>query len=177
MYEYIPEGKRNGIKGLCMGLFAGGVILFMSSGLEGMLYTGLMQTVAILLLAVSIMLMGRYLLRHYLYRISDDGEGLDFLVDELSRRGRYTVCRLGLSHLLSAQAWSDETKPPRGQKLYNYCVEIKPRDSWILEFEDGEDRIYIRLSPDDTLKQYFLEAVAARTASGQYFEQSEENEA
>lgn len=173
MYEYIPEGKRNGIKGLCMGLFVGAVVLFFASGIEGMLYPSVMQMAAVIILAVAIMLMGRYLLRHYLYRIADDGEGLDFLVDELSRRGRYTVCRLGLSKLLSAEPWSDETKPKGSKKIYNYCVEMKPRDSWILEFEDGEDRIYVRLSPDEKLIAYFREAVAARRQADSYFEAEE----
>ena len=173
MYEYIPEGKRKGMKGLCMGLFVGAVVLFFASGIEGMLYPSVMQMAAVIILAVAIMLMGRYLLRHYLYRIADDGEGLDFLVDELSRRGRYTVCRLGLSKLLSAEPWSDETKPKGSKKIYNYCVEMKPRDSWILEFEDGEDRIYVRLSPDEKLIAYFREAVAARRQADSYFEAEE----
>ena len=177
MYEYIPEGSRSGMKRLCLWLFVAAILLFFASGFEGMLYPSVMQMVSVAIITVTIMLMGRYLLRHYLYRVADDGEGMDFRVDELSRRGRVTVCRLALAQLVSAKEWNDETKPPRGTKLYNYCGEIKPCDSWILEFEDGEDRIYIRLSPDDTLKQYFLEAVAARAASGQYFEQSEENEA
>ena len=167
MYEYIPEGKRSGMKRVCFWLFACAILLFFASGFEGVLYPAIMQTVSVLIVAVTIMLMGRYLLRHYLYRIADDGEGPDFRVDELSRRGRVTVCRLALSQLVSAKEWSDETKPPRGVKIYNYCVEIKPRESWILEFEDGDDRIFIRLSPDDKLKQYFAEAVKARGGEAQ----------
>ena len=167
MHEYIPEGKRNGMKRLCFGLFAGAILLFFASGFEGIAYPAVMQSVSVLIIALTIMLMGRYLLRHYLYRVADDGEGLDLRVDELSRRGRVTVCRLSLSQLLSAKEWSDSTKPPRGVKIYNYCVEIRPQNSWILEFEDGEDRIYIRLSPDETLKNLFLNAVAARPSDSE----------
>ena len=72
------------------------------------------------------------------------------------------MCRLSLSKLLAAGEWSDESKPPRGRKIYNYCVDVRPKDSWLLEFEDGEDRIYIRLSPDEGLKEYFRKAVSAR---------------
>lgn len=162
MYEYIPEGKRSGMKRLCFGLFAGAILLFFASGFEGIFFPALMQTVSVLVITLTIMLMGRYLLRHYLYRVADDGEGVDLRVDELSRRGRVTVCRLSLSQLVSAREWSDEIRPPRGVKIYNYCVDIKPTDSWLLEFEDGGQSIYIRLSPDEKLKGYFLNAVATR---------------
>lgn len=167
MYEYIPEGSRSGMKRLCLWLFVAAILLFFASGFEGMLYPSVMQMVSVAIITVTIMLMGRYLLRHYLYRVADDGEGMDFRVDELSRRGRVTVCRLALAQLVSAKEWNDETKPPRGVKIYNYCVDIKPRDSWLLEFEDGDDRIFIRLSPDDKLKQCFTEAVKARGGEAQ----------
>jgi hypothetical protein len=163
MYEYIPEGKRSGMKRLCFGLFASAILLFFASGFEGILYPAVMQTVSVMIIAVTLMLMGRYLLRHYLYRVADDGEGMDLRVDELSRRGRVTVCRLALSGLVAADPWGEEIQPPRGVKIYNYCVEIKPADSWLLEFEDGEGRIYIRLSPDERLKEIFRSAVESRT--------------
>ena len=134
--------------------------VFFASGIEGILYPAVMQMISVMIITVTIMLMGRYLLRHYLYRVTDDGEGIDFVVDEISRRGRYTVCRLALSQLVSATEWSDETKPHKGVKIYNYCVDVKPVGSWLLDFEDGEDHIFIRLSPDDRLKSIFAEAVA-----------------
>ena len=158
MYEYMPKGDRGKLKGICMAMFAGGVVLFFSSGIEGILYPAIMQTAAVLIITATIMIMGRYLLRHYLYRVTDDGEGLDFVVDEISRNGRYTVCRLGLVQLVSAGAYSDDKKPAKGTKVYNYCVEIKPRDSWLLEFLDGEDRIFIRISPDERLKEILADA-------------------
>jgi len=163
MYEYMPNGSRGKLKGLCMGMFAGAIALFFASGIEGIRYPGVMQMISVLIITVTIMLMGRYLLRHYLYRVADDGEGLDFLVDEISRRGRYTVCRLAMSQLVSAAEWSDETKPAKGVKIYNYCVAVRPVGSWVLDFADGEDHIFIRLSPDDRLKEIFTEAVARNT--------------
>jgi len=164
MYEYMPQGSRGKLKGLCMGMFAGAIALFFASGIEGILYPAVMQMISVLIIAFTIMLMGRYLLRHYLYRVADDGEGMDFVVDEISRRGRYTVCRLALKQLVSAAEWSDDKKPGKGTKVYNYCVDVKPVGSWLLDFVDGEDHIFIRLSPDDKLKSIFAEAVAANGA-------------
>ncbi len=163
MHQYLPEGKRSGMKAICLALFAVAVILFLASGAGLFPYHAFFQFGAVTMMALAITLMGRYLLRHYLYRVADDGEGLDFTVDELSRRGRYTVCRLSLSLLAMAEPWSDETRPRGSSKVYNYCVEIHPTDSWILRFDDTDGPIYIRLSPDETLIGLFREAVARHT--------------
>ena len=167
MYQYMPKGDRGKLKGICMAMFAGGVVLFFASGIKGILYPAIMQTAAVLIITATIMIMGRYLLRHYLYRIADDGEGLDFLVDEISRNGRYTICRLSISQLVSARPYGDDVKPQKGTKVYNYCVEIKPRDSWLLEFLDGEDRIFVRISPDDKLKEIVSDAARGHEEAAQ----------
>ena len=160
MHQYIPEGKRTGMKIVCLVLFGvGAALFFLPAAIQNLPYQGLYQTAGVAVITAAIVLMGRFLLRHYLYRIGDDGEGVDLVVDELSRRGRYTVCRLSLSGLVRAEAWSAESRPPRGKKLYNYCVDVMPQDSWILEFEDGDDRIFLRLTPDETMKRMLADAM------------------
>ena len=162
MHEYMPTGNRGRLKIACFITFMAAVLLFFTSSIEGILYPAAMQFAAVLIMTVVIMLMGRYLMRCYLYRIADDGEGMDFTVDEVSKRGRYTVCRLALSSLVDCKPWNNETKPPRGKKIYNYCVDIRPRDSYVLTFADGDDFIYIRLSPDEKMITIFGEILAAR---------------
>ena len=165
MYQYIPEGKRTGMKVVCLALFgAGAALFFLPAAIQDLPYQGLYQTAGVAVITAAIVLMGRFLLRHYLYRIGDDGEGVDFVVDELSRRGRYTVCRLSLSNLRRAEEWTPASRPPRGKKLYNYCVDVKPQDSWVLEFEDGDTSIFIRLTPDETMKRMFTDALKGEQA-------------
>lgn len=167
-YEYMPTPKNQWIKPLCMGLFFGALVLFGASGLkEIMPMPWLFQFVAICMLTVSILLMGRYLLRYYLYRVEEIKGGVDFTVTEITRRGGTTVCRLGLSQLLSVKEWNEENKPLRGKKIYNYCVDARPVASWLLEFADGEETIYIRFSPDERMLEILKNACADRECDGE----------
>ena len=110
------------------------------------------------------MLMGRYLLRYYTYRVEEINGGVDFTVTEITRRGGTTVCRLGLGQLCAVKVWSDENKPPRGKKIYNYCVDARPSESHLLEFADGGDVIYIRLTPDARMLDILTSAVREENA-------------
>lgn len=168
-YEYMPKANNKGLKAICTGLFFGAVVLFGASGMMGdvIKMPWLMQFISICMLTVSILLMGRYLLRYYLYRVEEVDGGVDFTVDEITRRGRVTVCRLGLSDLVSIKEWNDENKPPRGKKIYNYCVDARPAASWVAEFADGEDRIYIRFSPDGKMLTILENAQTGREEDGE----------
>lgn len=162
-YEYMPKANNGKMKGICTGLFAGAVVLFGASGLKDVFpMPWLMQFVSICMLTVAIMLMGRYLLRYYLYRVEQTRDGVDFTVDEITRRGRVTVCRLSLGALISISRWDEEHKPPKGKKIYNYCVDARPAESWLLTFADGDDMLYIRFSPDDKMRVMFENAVIGR---------------
>ena len=159
-YEYMPPPKNQWIKTLCMGLFFGALVLFGASGLRDIMPTPwLFQFLAICMLTVSIMLMGRYLLRYYLYRVEETDGGVDFTVTEITRRGGTTVCRLGLHQLRAVKVWNAESKPPRGKKIYNYCVDARPVDSRLLEFADRDEIIYIRFSPDEKMLEILENAL------------------
>lgn len=148
-YEYMPTPKNQWIKTLCVGMFLVSLVLFMVSGVQDLLpMPWLFQFVAVGMMTASVMLMGRYLLRYYMYRVEEINGGVDFTVTEITRRGGTTVCRLGLGQLRAVKVWNDENKPPRGKKIYNYCVDARPAESHLLEFVDGGELIYIRLSPD-----------------------------
>lgn len=166
-YEYMPKPDNKRVKGICTALFVGSVVLFFASGFEAMQLPWLMQFIAICMLTVSISLMGRYLLRYYLYRIERNGERYDFTVDEITKRGRVTVCRLGLSQLYDVKPWNGDTKPKGSAKVYNYCAEARPKESWLLIFEDGGVDVYIRIAPDETMKNLLQNAAVNREESAQ----------
>ena len=160
-YEYMPPAKNQWIKTLCMGVFFGALVLFMVSGVKDLLpIPWLFQFAAVAMMTASIMLMGRYLLRYYMYRIEEVSGGVDFTVTEITRRGGTTVCRLGLSQLRAVKEWNDQNKPPRGKKLYNYCADARPEASLVLEFSDGGEIIYIRCSPDERMTELFRRALS-----------------
>ena len=167
-YEYMPTPNNGRIKALCMGLFFGALVLFGASGLQDVIVMPwLFQFVSVCMLTVSILLMGRYLLRYYLYRIESVNGGVDFTVTEITRRGGTTVCRLGLHQLRAVKVWNAENKPPRGKKIYNYCVDARPADSRLLEFADGDDTIYIRFSPDAKMLEILENALGSREVTAE----------
>ena len=156
MYEYIPNPKKKKAKVLGTVLFFLSLVLFAMSGFKAFAYTGVLQTVSIAMMSAAILIMGRYLLKSYLYRIEENG---DFVVEEISRTMCYAVCRLELSKLTDLRPWSKEAKPKK-VKLYNYCVDLAPADSYRLTFLDGEETIYIRFSPDEKMLSLLQAALA-----------------
>ena len=46
-------------------------------------------------------------------------------------------------------------------------MDARPEDSRLLEFADGEDRIYIRFSPDEKMLAILNDSLAGRERDGQ----------
>ena len=114
------------------------------------------------------MLIGRFLLRAYAYRIEDMGEGDEIFVDEITRNTRYTVCRLELKKLVKMTKWEDYPKDERGKKRYNYSPDAFGDGSYVLEFIDSAydvtaDRIRIRITPDEKMLAIFNEIIAGNS--------------
>ena len=164
-YEIIPTPQTNKTKRLATWLFICGVILFIAGGVKVIPFRFVLQLAALAALTASIMLIGRFLLRAYAYRIDDLGEGFEFFVDEITRSTRYTVCRMELSKLVSVTKWEDCGKDERAKKRYSYCPDAFGDGSYVLEFVDSAydvtaDRIRVRIAPDEKLLSILNEAVA-----------------
>ena len=156
MYEYIPTPPKKKAKTVGMTLFILSLIIFFVSGIEGMAYPAILQMVAIITMTVAILLVGKYLTRAYRYRVEKTNGEYEFIVDEISKTSMVTVCRLELSKLSAVEAWTKGYKPPKGARIYNYCVDIAPADSYLLTFLDGAfsmngENIYVRVCPDERL--------------------------
>ena len=164
-YEFIPTPQNNKTKRLATWLFICGIILFITGGLKAIPFRSALQLASLASLTASIMLMGRFLLRAYSYRIEDMGEGDELLVDEITRRSRYTVCRVELSKLVSVCKWENCSKENRAKKRYNYSPDPFGEGAYLLEFIDSAydvtaDRIRVRITPDEKLLAIFNEAIA-----------------
>ena len=167
-YEYMPAPKNQWVKTLCIGLFFGALVLFLTSGFEGVIaMPWILQTLSVIMMVTSILLMGKYLMKYYLYRIEEVDDGVDFTVTEITRRGGVTVCRLALSQLTSVTEWSKENRPPRGKRIYNYCADARPVTSCLLTFADGNDVIYVRFSPDEKMMEILQNAARGGEGTAQ----------
>ena len=163
-YEYIPIPKNNKTKKIATSFFFLGLILFVAGGLKIIPFRSLLQLAAIASFVVSILLVGRFLLRYYAYRIEDMGEGDEFFVDEITRKTRYSVCRLEMKKLVSVRKFSELTKDERAKKRYNYCPDAFTSDAYLLEFIDSRyditsERIRVTVQPDEKLLAILKEAV------------------
>ncbi len=168
MYEYIPNPKTKKAKILGTALFFVSLGLFLASGIRGLAYRGILQFVAIAMMTAAILIIGRFLTRSYVYRVEKAEDGYDLIVDELTRSTRTTVCRLELAKLLRAEPWTKDTKPPRGTRIYSYCVDIAPDGSYILCFADGayapyEKEITLRIQPDERLVEILTSFIQKET--------------
>ena len=164
-YEYIPTPQNNKTKRLATWLFICGAILFAASGIKIIPFRFIPQILALCSLTASIMLMGRFLLRAYAYRIEDMGEGDELMVDEITKNMRYTVCRLELKKLVKLTKWEEYPKDERGKKRYNYSPDAFGDGTYVLEFIDSAydvtaERIRIRILPDEKLTALFEESIA-----------------
>ena len=171
-YEFIPTPETNKTKRLATCLFICGILLFIVGGIKIIPFHFVIQLASLATLTASILLMGRFLLRAYSYRIEDMGEGDELLIDEITRRTRYTVCRIELSKLLSVCKWEEYGKEERAKKRYSYCPDAFGDDSYVLEFYDGAygvtaDRIRVRITPDERLLSIFNEAIAKNTQNAE----------
>ncbi len=147
MYEYIPKAKK--VKVVSSALFFLALALFAASGLPIFAYRGVLQFVSVLLFAVSLLLFCK---KQYIYRI----EETDLVIEELSRSARVTVCRLEKAKLQKMEKWQKGLKPQKGAKIYNYCVDIAPENSYLLTFTDGAYAPYckdicVRFQPDEKM--------------------------
>ena len=170
-YEYIPTPKNNKTKKTAVCFFFAGLILFIVGGVKMIPMRSVIQLASMASFTIAILLVGRFLLRAYAYRIEDMGEGEEFFVDEITRKSRFSVCRLEMRKLVGVYCRKDLSKEEQNKKHYNYCPDAFANDSYILEFVDSEyditaERIRVRIQPDDKLLSILEEAAAKNAELG-----------
>lgn len=169
-YEHIPVPKNNKTKKIATSFFFIGLILFVAGGVKMIPFRSVLQLAAVASFVVSILLVGRFLLRYFAYRIEDLGEGDEFFVDEITRKTRYSVCRLEMRKLVSVRKFSELSKDERAQKRYNYCPDAFTSDAYMLEFIDSQyditsERICVTIQPDEKLLAILQEAARNNEAN------------
>lgn len=160
MYEYIPNPKTKKAKVLGTVLFFLSLAVFFVSGFRGLAYPFVLQFCAVVLMTAAILIIGKYLTHSFLYRVEEVDGVWELAVDELTRASRVTVCRLELTKLLRVEPITKDFRLPKGAKVYNYCVDLCPTDSYLLTFSDGafafdNRELLVRLSPDTRLLEIF----------------------
>lgn len=145
----------------------GGVLLFACS-MYLPNYPALLQVLGVGLLVASILLVGHYQTR-YTYRVEPDsrgGEGHDFVVVQHKGRREMVVCRLGVEDVREIEHQTPDNRDDIKKKhadqkdvVHSYCVDFLPPESHYLRFDDGGDRVVIRLQASQELIAIFQAAL------------------
>ncbi len=157
MYEYIPKRENKTAMYASLFLFVGAFILMAFPALVEIAYKWIPQLLGMIMLALCIAILTRYIFRGFIYSVADNGNGSpDLSVTEIQGKKRITVCRISLSGIeqavmLNAANRSQLQQLAEGRKKFNYMVDIAPSNQlWIFAEECGE-KLLIKISPDDRL--------------------------
>ena len=165
IYEIIPQKDMRRLTLLTSAFLIGAtLIMALTSIFEGIPFKWAFQLLGVIMLALGIFYLTRYVMKSFIYRIEATDSGHDLTVTEIQGRHIITVCRISLSGIEevyvarpndSLEMKSAVQKARSGnRKQYNYCVDMfGDKCLFILATECGEP-IALRLSYDEKLTQF-----------------------
>lgn len=157
MYEINPKRTNNKARDLSLILFICGILIMYFSSLPMIPFPAIFQILSILLLSFSLMLIGRFLLKSYIYSIIGNDDGTyDLTVTEIKKKSRITVCRVAILGIEEIIPLSKETrklvkKKKKGRKSFDYRVDLFPNNSHCILCEECGEEFAIIISEDEKL--------------------------
>lgn len=119
-------------------------------------YATFLQVIGIGVLAITIFLTTRFVVKSYVYSTQEIGEGdYDFVVNEITGKKSRTVCRINADEITDF-IYSPDGKVPskyaskNGKDIlrYDYCQDFMPKDAYYLYASLREGKVCIKFSPD-----------------------------
>ena len=160
MHEYSQKTKcSNNIASIAAAtLFIGGLIFLAFVVVFTLPYEGVYQSISILLLTLSLLILNRYKLKSFLYCVKDTGSGYDLTVTEIKGKTSITICRVSLSNIEQVERINDKNSSElkskakeEHRKIFSYSPDIAPKDEcWVFVTECDEPYL-LKLCADDTL--------------------------
>lgn len=150
---------------VCLFLIGGGLLLFLSTYLKGVIgFIWVFQLIGIALCAASIFIFSRYVSKSYIYAVTNEG---DLTVTELQGKRKVTVCCLSISKASRIESFegsqTEKINAVKKQiktekrKVYNYCIDLVPSTVCYV-FSEEYDEVAVIFQPDekmiDILKSY-----------------------
>ena len=170
MYEIIPKKTNNLAANLSLVLTIGGVAAMYFSTLPNLPFRTLMQTISVVIIATGLMLLGRYVFKSYSYAIIENSEngGYDLTVTEIKKRSRITLARVAISGIEEILLIENDKKSllkekKKGRKSFNYCVDLCPKNSYLIICRECGEELAIRISCDQKLIDLLYELGGDRT--------------
>ncbi len=146
-FSYTPRRKNN----LPVIVITACVCLMIVCTVFLMLRVGSPLVFQLLFLACAVGIIyffSRYIAVSYTYTISYEQNA--FIVVQRKGRRLVTLCRLDLSALYRVRPYeADDETERKHTNRYQFCVSMRPPESTLLFFDDGEHIVSIRVEIDD----------------------------
>lgn len=136
------------------------------------LYAAFLQVIGIAVLAITIFLTTRFVVRSYVYSTQQIGDGdYDFVVNEITGKKSRSVCRINADEITDF-IYSPDGKVPakyagkNGKDIlrYDYCQDFMPRNAYYLYAHLREGKVCIKFSPDARMAE-IIEALRPKSFS------------
>ena len=158
MYEYFPKEPKKKEQMLLFGFLIGGSFLYGISQIPNLPFPAILQVVSFFLFTGAVIVLSRYLLRNYAYRI-EPREGFDvcdLTVTEYCGKRISVVCRISLSDVIAVrhvtvQEARSIARLQKGKTVYDYTCRISPENLYLLTVRNGEETYDLRIVADDGL--------------------------
>ena len=165
MFEYIPQRTNKTAEKVILILIVGAAALFgMTVAFPTISYRWVFQLLAIGMLTLILFLVTRYVTRSYLYRVCEREDGareLEILERQGNGKRQLTVCRVSLTGAVSltlldlCDGGKSEallaTHKREKKRIFDYCVDLQPEKSCLLQCNEGGEELWIRLNYDPRL--------------------------
>ncbi len=166
IYEYAPTFKKRREKITLLLCLCLSVAMFAMAQIPRMLFPVLLKLLGIGMLFASLMVLTRYLMRRYVYRI-EEKEGAeeetpyDFVITEYYGNHRSVVCRISVDEILGATHINRQTEKEfsskrRGKRVYAYTDLLVPENGYVLDVCHEDEQFFVRVLADKQLLELLL---------------------
>lgn len=165
MYEYAPKTDKRAERLIFLALLAFAAINYVSSMMPFTPFPALFQLVAFVSLAIAIIVIGKYMLCRYIYRVepsesAPNGE-MDLVITECVRQRKKVVCRIERSAVVSVTCVTKENRQAlsslhKGKQVFRYTGELFPKNCALLEIVQDETQYFLYILCDEALEKAIL---------------------
>ena len=161
IYEYAPQFPKRRERLLCLFFLFLGAALFLSTYLPELPVRWVFQLLAVASFTAMIMILGMYLMRRYVYTVTEgEGSEPDFVITEYYGRRKTVVSRVSVSSVRSVTPYDRKTKrkssgKTRGRSCYVYTGVLFDAEEYLLEVEAHGEEFFLRICADSGLLSFF----------------------
>lgn len=163
MYEYSPKlSKKRELFCLFILLLSASILIAFSM-LPQVIFPSLLQLLAVCLLVGAVLVIGKYLMCRYAYRVDrreggSDADPLDFTVIEYYGSRVRVVCRVSLADIEEIVAITPENRRElgrmtRGKSCYRYTAALQAENPYLLKAHDADRVFWVEILADERLLQ------------------------